>query len=99
MSQAAEGGDTAARAKIWKIHNVSKDAILGGRRVRREAGGARRRLHTQHRGEEEPSGKRTQMILKKYIPIKQKFCVPLPSVGSETKTSPDHPPVHSNKRM
>ena len=93
MSQAAEGADTAARAKIWKIHNVSKDAILGGRRVRREAGGARRRLHTQQR-EEEPSVQRTQMILKKYIPIKQKFCVPPPSVGSETKTSPEHHPAH-----
>ena len=70
--------------KVFKFHNVSKDVILGNKRVKKEVKGKSKKLppdKLQHQIEESQE-KMAEMILKQYIPIRQKVA---PVVNSQTK--------------
>jgi len=76
MSQAVDNnmgqqdGSSLSQSRVFKFHHISKDSFNGGtRRTKKDAPSVKRRLQT-HVGESRKL--KAQMILNKYIPIKQK---------------------------
>merc|ERR1712106_669946 len=70
--------------KVFKFHNVSKDVILGNKKAKKDGKRNTKRLPPDkiQRCIEESQEKMAQLILKQYIPIRQKC---LPVVNSQTK--------------
>ena len=66
--------DLTTPPKVFKFHNISKDRILGGKKMKRDV--SKHKLQLQVRAnslEDSPEKDETHLILQKYIPIKQKF--------------------------
>merc|ERR1712227_653298 len=60
-----------SQPRVFKFHHISKDNFNGGpRRTKKEAASVKRRLQTH--AVRESRKLKAQMILNKYIPIKQK---------------------------
>jgi len=70
--------------KVFKFHNVSKDVILGNKKVKKDVKRKAKKLPLDkiQRRIEESQEKMAELILKQYIPIRQKS---LPVVNSQTK--------------
>ena len=65
--------DPLSQPKVFKFHNISKDRILGGKKIKKEV--SKQKLHLKIRAsclEDSVEKDRTHIILQKYIPIKQK---------------------------
>ena len=77
MSGEVRGGkaDLLSPPKVFKFHNISKDLILGGKRIKKDV--SKQKLHLKIRASsiddsDSVEKERTHIILQKYIPIKQK---------------------------
>lgn len=88
MSGDVRGGkaDLLSPPKVFKFHNISKDLILGGKRIKKDV--SKQKLHLKIRASslddsDSVEKERTHIILQKYIPIKQKSVEP---GAVETKT-------------
>jgi len=84
--------------KVFKFHNVSKDVILGNKRVKKEIKGKSKKLppdKLQHQIEESQE-KMAEMILKQYIPIRQKVA---PVVNSQTKKYKEAISLRKTKKL
>ena len=78
--------DPLSQPKVFKFHNISKDRILGGKKIKKEV--SKQKLHLKIRAsclEDSVEKDRTHIILQKYIPIKQKSVEPSADFV-ETKT-------------
>ena len=60
--------------KVFKFHNVSKDVILGNKKVKKDVKRKAKKLPPDkiQRRIEESQEKMAELILKQYIPIRQK---------------------------
>ena len=103
MSQIVETGENSRlpTVKTYKFHNVNKDKIFGNKKQKRNTTGSPRKVLLDNKVKvEDLVGKREQLILNKYVPIKQKV---LFRPGSEAtyletkKTSDDETRKETNE--
>jgi len=86
MSQIIETGENSKlpAVKTFKFHNVNKDKIFGNKKQKKNKNGNPRKVLLDNKVKvEDLVGRREQIILNKYIPIKQKV---LAGPGSDLKT-------------
>ena len=88
MSGDTRGGsaDLLSPPKVFKFHNISKDRILGGKKIKKDG---KQKLHLKIRAsslDNSVEKDRTHIILQKYIPIKQKSEEIMNTEFVETKT-------------
>lgn len=65
--------DLLSQPKVFKFHNISKDRILGGKKIKKDV--SKQKLHLKIRAsclDDSVEKDRTHIILQKYYPIKQK---------------------------
>ena len=65
--------DLSSPPKVFKFHNISKDRILGGKKIKKDV--SKQKLHLKILGnslEDSREKERTNIILQKYIPIKHR---------------------------
>ena len=89
MSGDVSGGsaDLLSPPKVFKFHNISKDRILGGKKIKKDV--SKQKLHLKILAsslEDSREKERTNIILQKYIPIKQKSVETKSADFVETKT-------------
>ena len=83
--------DLSSPPKVFKFHNISKDRILGGKKIKKDV--SKQKLHLKILAsslEDSREKERTNIILQKYIPIKQKSVETKSADFVETKTCHSH---------